>query len=230
MDPIPSQVLNLPGVVSVAAGQSHALALTTNGLVYAWGTDFYGELGNGTSGSYNWSTTPILVTKLTNTVIVAVAAGQYNSYALDSGGNIWEWGRIYNGTGYQSYTNLVFVSGLDPTNGVVILGLAAGYDYCLADAADGSVWAWGANTLGALGNGTTTWSAVPVNVTFGDGTQSLGITAGTFFSLSIQSDGTLRSWGSNRAYLFSPTTTGGQLGRQTGITGYSTTPGAVIPF
>ena len=230
MDPIPSQVFNLTGVVSVAAGQSHALALTTNGLVYAWGTDFYGELGNGTSGSHNWSTTPVLITQLTNRVIVAVAAGQYNSYALDSGGNIWEWGRIYNGTAYQSYTNPVFVSGLDPTNGVVIVGIAAGYDHCLADAADGSVWAWGANALGALGNGTTTWSAIPVNVTFGDGTQSLGITASTFFSLSIQSDGTLRSWGSNRAYLFSPTTTGGQLGRQTGTMGYSTTPGAVSPF
>jgi alpha-tubulin suppressor-like RCC1 family protein len=224
--PVPSQVLNLAGVISVAAGQGHALAVTTNGWVYAWGDDTYGQLGNGGSGTYD---TPILITSLTNNVIVAVAAGQYNSYALDNSGNIWEWGRIWNGTQYQNDTTPVFVSGLDPTDGVSIIGIAAGYDYCLAEATDGSIWAWGENLDGAFGNGMTNSSAVPVHVSFVDGTQSLGIAAGTFFSLSIQSDGTVRSWGSNHGLFINPdpSTTGGQLGRPTGAQDYLTTPGPV---
>jgi alpha-tubulin suppressor-like RCC1 family protein len=84
----PVQVTGLnSGVTAIAAGYQHALAVS-NGVVYAWGRNYYGELGNGA-----WSSryVPVLVGGLPGN-IVAVAAGYGSSYALSSDGRLWAWG------------------------------------------------------------------------------------------------------------------------------------------
>jgi hypothetical protein len=84
--------------------------------------------------------------------------------------------------------------------GKTISQVAAGYDYSLALTTDGSLYAWGTNGNGQLGNGTTTNSSVPVPV---DTTGALAgktitqIAVGIYYSFALTSDGSLYSWGYN---------------------------------
>jgi alpha-tubulin suppressor-like RCC1 family protein len=75
------------GVTAIAAGNDHALAVK-HGVVYAWGRNYAGELGNG-----GWSSVyePLIVPGLP-TNIVEVAAGHWSSYARSADGRLWAWG------------------------------------------------------------------------------------------------------------------------------------------
>jgi alpha-tubulin suppressor-like RCC1 family protein len=205
--PVAMPIPNLTGVVSVAAGSLHALALTTNGTVYGWGDNSYGQLGNGSSGAK--VAIPTLMTTLTNSFIVAIAAGNGTSFAIDSSGNVWACG--LNGVGQlgigstNNTATATLVAGLGSTN--AIIGIAAGYHHCLAIGFDGSYWSWGLNALGQLGDGTTKQSLVPEHLGFSGGLTSIGIAAGTDASFSVQSDLSLLSWGCSGFGKF------GQLGR-----------------
>jgi alpha-tubulin suppressor-like RCC1 family protein len=151
---VPVQVSNLTGVVAVATGGVHSLALDSNGDVWAWGANFVGQLGDGTTTN---SSVPVQVVNLTGSV--AVAGGGNHSLALDSNGNVWAWGEIFLGGAPSGSTVPVQVSNL---TGVV--AVAAGGDHSLALDSNGNVWAWGYNAFGQLGDGTTTDSSVPVQV------------------------------------------------------------------
>src|SRR5262245_32345713 len=107
------QVIGLnSGVVQVSAGVAHALALRSDGTVWAWGNGTGGELGNGT---LSITGTPVQVTGLTG--IVAVAAGTNDSLALRSDGTVWAWGgnqygQLGNGTTGGIHSTPVLVTGL----------------------------------------------------------------------------------------------------------------------
>jgi hypothetical protein len=145
-------------VPKIAGGALQSLALKSDGTVWAWGNNQYGQLGNGATTD---SSVPVEVQGLTN--VVAIGSGAAHSLALRSDGTAWAWGNNYEGElGNGTLTNSnvpVEVQGL--TNAVAI---AAGYYHSLAVRSDGTVWAWGLNGNGQLGNGTTTNSSVPVQV------------------------------------------------------------------
>ncbi len=199
----PAQVVGLTGVIAVAGGQLFSLALKSDGTVWAWGANPYGELGNGSTAPS--STTPVQVSYLTG--IIGVAAGTIHALAVKSDGTVWAWGGSQFGqvgnaiTGDR--TNLPFpIAGLRK-----IIAASAGGDHNLALKYDGTVWAWGGNSYGQLGNGTTSVSSInPVQVVGLDGVTA--VAAGTFFSLALKSDRTVWAWGSN-SY--------GQLGNGTTI-------------
>jgi alpha-tubulin suppressor-like RCC1 family protein len=147
------------GVVQVSAGNSYALALTSDGSVWAWGGNGSGQLGDGTTTESN---VPVQVTDLTG--IVAVSAGSDVSVALRSDGTVWTWGGntggdLGDGTTTASSTP-VEVTGLTG-----VTQIAAGGAFVLALRSDGTVWAWGSNESGELGTGTGSDSDVPVQVT-----------------------------------------------------------------
>jgi uncharacterized repeat protein (TIGR03803 family) len=188
VNPIPEPVVGLGGVISIAAGSDHALALTTNGTVYAWGWNWYGQIGNGSSGEEDgyydyYVATPVRVFNLTNVISIAASAG--SSYAIDSNGNVWAWGsnaagQLGNG-GTQDSSLPEPVEGLGMANEIVAITPAI--NYCLALACDGSFWAWGSNAYGQLGNGTVNASLVPEHISFPDGTTAVA----TSVSASYQS-------------------------------------------
>lgn len=95
-----------------------------------------------------------------------------------------------------------------------VVAIAAGSYYSLALESDGSVWAWGTNTSGQLGDGTTTARAVPVKVA--SISDVVAISAGLDHSLAIEANGTAWAWGSNDY---------GQLGNGSGGSG----TGSAIP-
>ena len=231
--PTPGPVIGLTHVVAIAGGGNHSLVLRSDGTVWAWGLNGHGQLGVGTLGGLAGTSTPVQVIDPGDptgfiTDVVAVAAGFSHSLALRKDGSVWAWGsnnqgQLGNGTTILRHTSKK-ISGL--TN---VRAIAAGGMHSLAVTSDpGTVWAWGLNNQGQLGDGTTVSKTIPVKVieTPGDSTGLLtgviGIAAGggdfvDAHSLALKSDGTVWAWGSNNQ---------GQLGD--GTTTPRITPGQVI--
>ena len=169
---------NLPGVIAVAGGGSHSLALTSTGAVYAWGDNSAGQLGVG-SGTPS-STTPIQV-PLPGGRAFAIAAGENHSMALMDDGTIYSWGSNLNGQpndGGASPDVFTPVKVMD-ASGVAPLSridaIAAGNHFSVALAHDSTVYTWGTNDRGQLGNGTATdHVSLPAQVLGVGGTGILG--------------------------------------------------------
>jgi RHS repeat-associated protein len=172
----PVQVPGLSGIAGVAAGGNHSLALRADGTVFAWGSDAYGELGNGTSISQPTSqgcwclTAPVQVTGLS--AVISISAQDGESSAITSDNTVWDWGT--NGSGELGLGTNVGPQSCNPSfgGGSIACGtapqhvtspnetveLATGSLYSLALRADGTVWDWGTNDLGELANGTVATS------------------------------------------------------------------------
>jgi alpha-tubulin suppressor-like RCC1 family protein len=151
-NPYPRSVSVLTDAKAVAAGDAHTCALTTDGWVMCWGSNAYGQLGDGTTVS---QIAPVTVTGLISGV-QQIAAGGTHTCALTAAGGIKCWG--------DQTASPEDVPGL--TSGVS--AIAAGFMHTCAIVGDaatgGAVQCWGANDTGQLGNGTTTSSSTPVAV------------------------------------------------------------------
>jgi alpha-tubulin suppressor-like RCC1 family protein len=178
---VPVEVSALSRAMAIAAGGAHSLAVKSDGTVWAWGSNQYGQLGNGSNED---SSAPVQVPGLVN--VIRVAGGDHYSLALKSDGTVWAWGinregELGNGTNTE--TNVpVWVSGL---SGVIAISAApaVGPNHSLALKADGTVWAWGYNASSQLGNGGNTDSNVPIQVPGIRG--AIAIAAGGAHSVAI---------------------------------------------
>jgi len=210
-------------VVTVVAGRLFNLALSSDGTVAAWGYNYNGQLGNGTT---TLSNVPVAVNAtgvLSGKLIVAVAAGGYHSLALCSDGTLAAWGKNTDGqlgNGNTTDNSLpVAANATGVLAGKTIVAASAGWSHTMALCSDGTLATWGNNTYGQLGNGGTTNSNVPVAVSVAGvlaGKTIVAISAGGSHNMVLCSDGTLVTWGYN---------TYGQLGN--GNTTNSNVPVAV---
>jgi alpha-tubulin suppressor-like RCC1 family protein len=186
----PAQVLYLTDAIDVDTTLGHTLALLRDGTVRAWGHNGYGELGDGTM---NQRYTAVPVSGLTG--VVAVAAGQYHSLALRSDGTVWAWGRNISGelgVGSAVERSLTPIQISDLTG---VVDIDAGSGHSLALKSDGTVWAWGANGTGQIGDGGTVTRFVPTHVS--GLTSAVAIAAGSIHTLALLQDGTVWAWGAN---------------------------------
>lgn len=185
---------------AVALGQYHALVATPDGTVWAWGTNGSGELGDGGT-----TARPIAGRVAGLTGVTAVAAGTGYSLALRSDGTVWAWGLNNNGqlgTGGTPAQSTIPL----PVPGLTgVTAIAAGQSFALARKSDGTVVAWGLNTYGQLGDGTTTTRTSPVAVS--GLTSVAGIGAGLEHSLAVLTSGGVRAWGHNGDAQLGDTTT-----------------------
>lgn len=193
--PIPIQKEDgnrLSNIKAIAAGSNHTVALDEAGKVWTWGSNDYGQLGHSVGVLMNSNPTP--VTELT-TNIIAIAAGDHHTLAVDANGQVWAWGRdnfgqISNGNITSTTPNIV--SGIND-----IVTVAAGANHSIALKRDGTVWTWGRNTVGQLGNGeTTNINTVPSVV---PGLSNIvDIDAGENHTIALKQDSTsVYAWGSN---------------------------------
>lgn len=185
-------------VVQVAAGSgAQSLAVLSDGTVWAWGSNFYGQLGNGTATD-SPVTVPVQVPGLTG--IVAVAAGFEHDLALREDGTVWAWGGNPDGQMGNGTTGSPELTPVEVTGLTGVTKIAAGALFSLALRSDGTVWAWGDNSMGQLGNGTMTSSAVPVRVTGLSQVRSIAAGADASYAINTRSITALTSvwaWGGN---------------------------------
>jgi alpha-tubulin suppressor-like RCC1 family protein len=210
---LPVQVPGLASAVAAAAGGAHTLALLADSTVRAWGLNGLGQLGDGTGID---SDVPVTVTGLSG--VVAIAAGLEHSLALKADGTVWAWGsnsfgQLGDGT-IVGRLAPVQVTGL---SGVVAIATGASSWHSLAVKTDGSVWAWGWNGWGQLGDGTYIDRLAPVQVAGLADVKS--VAAGTGHSVALRIDGAVRTWGLNNH---------GQLGNGTMIDTVSPVPVASL--
>lgn len=173
----------------IAAGYYHGAALKSDGTVWAWGYNGFGQLGN---GSLDDSGTPVQVQGIGG--VSAIAAGFFHTVALKSDGTVWLWGdNSYDqlGAGSLAYSSVPLqVAGL-----ANVVAVAAAGAHTMALKSDGTVWVWGWNAYGQLGIGSTLNAQTPVQV---PGLQNIrAVAAGFFHSLALRPDGTLSAWGYN---------------------------------
>ena len=197
----------LTDVKDVSTGNSHSLAVKNDGTVWAWGTNYYGELGEST---YTNSSKPVQVKDAAGTGLLAgittVAAGNCYSLSVKNDGTVWAWGDSqYGQLGDNTTTQKNKPVQVKDAAGADLLtdvkAVAAGTSHSLAVKNDGTVWAWGDNSVGQLGDNTTTQRATPVQVKDAAGTGFLtnvkAVVAGDSHSLAVKNDGTLWAWGNN---------------------------------
>lgn len=203
----PTEVTGLgpgSGVVAIAAGGNHFLALKGDGTVLAWGEGEHGKLGlGGTGAGAGAQTTPAVVTGLgPGSGVVAVAAGTQASMALKADGSVLAWGsdsdgQLGDGGEPQDQPAPVAVAGLGAGSGVT--AVAAGGLHMLALRSDGRVLAWGSDERGQLGDGgenldRSTPAAV---IGLGPGNRAVAVAAGLLHNLVLRADGSVVAWGSN---------------------------------
>lgn len=187
----PTLVTGLSGVTNVSTGHYHSLALLSNGTVRAWGFNSMGQLGDGTTINRN---RPVTVRLPTGRTALDIVAGRDMSYALLDNRTVWAWGggangELGNNSSTAKQTTPVQVTGLTD-----IIAIAGGRNHGLALKSDGTVWAWGLNAAGRLGDNTTTTRRTPVKVQ-GLTAAVTAISAGADHSVALLNNGQVMTWG-----------------------------------
>ena len=184
----------------VAAGNSHTVAIKTNGELWTWGDGWSGQLGLGDNDD---RLTPV---RVGTDLWKSVSIGTGHTVAVNTKGELWTWGmnssgQLGNGTAASNNAPVRIGTATDWAH------TSAGHSHTIAIRTDGTMWAWGENRNGQFGNGTGVNSNVPVRV----GTENdwASIMIGVYHSAGIRINGELHVWGSNIS---------GQLGDGTTVT------------
>ena len=197
----PTQVPGITDAIAVSAGEAHSMALRADGTVLAWGYNYNGQVGDGTGGTANqYRRTPVPVVGLQD--VAAISAGNSFSVALKKDGTVWVWGKntagqLGQGTFGGVHGRPEQVPGLTD----VVQIDASDDSFILARKSDGTVWAWGYNQYGMLGDGTVSTNDQKSNPTptqVKDLTGVVDIAAGSYHSVALKSDHTVWSWGWNK--------------------------------
>jgi hypothetical protein len=144
----PVQASGLTDIIAIAAGSTHTVALKSDGTVWTWGGNFYGELGEGTVP--NLISTPVCVTTIHN--VISIASGFHHTIAVKSDGTVWVWGsNEYGQIGDGSFIDRW--SPVQAAGATDVVAVSAGYRHTTALKSDGSILAWGDNGAGQLGIG-----------------------------------------------------------------------------
>ncbi len=208
----PEEISLAPGVTptAIAAGTLAGYAIGSDGKLYAWGDNTYGQLGDGTTTNRS---TPEVITLGSGVTPVAISAGWFHVLVIGSDGNLYAWGHnesgeLGDGTTTDHYTPEAISLGSGVTPTAVAAGVSDttnSYDptnqfgFSLAIGSDGKLYAWGDNSAGELGDGTTTDHDTPEAIALASGVTPTAIAAGRNHSLAIGSDGNLYAWGDNSA-------------------------------
>jgi len=185
----PTQIGTDTNWSSVSSGDKFSVAIKSNGTLWAWGINTYGQLGDGTTDQHN---TPVQIG--TDTNWVSVACGQYHTVAIKSNGTIWAWGsnsngQLGDGTTTDHYSPAQIGSATNWSS------VSCGNFHTMAIKTTGTLWGFGSGGNGVMGDGTIVDKLTPTQI--GSGTNWSYISAGFSVTAAIKSDGTLWTTGYN---------------------------------
>ena len=189
----PAPLTTITDVQAIAAGSVHSVAVLRDGTLFGWGGNASGQVGDGT---FDDRDLPVQLTEVDD--IIAVDAGYAFSLALTRNGSVWawgsnNWGQLGDGTSGEPRPAPGPVAGFND-----IVAISAGFEQGLAIRKDGSVWGWGSNHSGQLGDGTTQPRDTPVKVEFPQGVGPIvAVSGGGFHGLALGQDGRVWVWGGN---------------------------------
>ena len=199
---------------TISAGWDHVAAIKTDGSLWTWGNNEYGQLGDGTTEN---KSTPVKIME----DVVGVSAGSLHTAAIKEDGSLWTWGfngmgELGDGTAEDKYEpvkvmdDVAAVSVSHQNIKVIkkdgslwdlknvpekimdnVLAVSAGIAYSAAIKEDGSLWTWGNNEHGQLGDGTTENRSTPVKIM----ENVTAVSTGEFNTAAITTDGSLWIWG-----------------------------------
>jgi alpha-tubulin suppressor-like RCC1 family protein len=177
---------------SISCGAVHTIALKTDGTLWSWGQNFYGQLG---VNDNTYRSTPV-TTLIGGTNWKSIAGGGIHTVALKTDGTLWTWG--YNANGQLGVNDITSRS----TPVTTLLGgtnwksISCGGNNTVAIKTDGTLWTWGYNANGQLGVNDITNRSTPVTTLLG-GTNWKSIFTGYYHTIALKTDGTLWNWGYN---------------------------------
>lgn len=173
----------------ICTGNTHSAAIKSNGTLWTWGRNVYGQLGNGT-----WTDTGVPTQIGTDTDWKYVEAQVEMMAAVKTNHTIWTWGDNEFG-GLGDGTTVIRNTPTQVGNDNDWKSIKAARYYCLAIRNDNTLWGWGNNFTGQLGDGTTIDRFTPIQI----GTENdwYKILTGEHHALAIKNNGTLWTWGGN---------------------------------
>lgn len=174
----------------LAAGQSHACAISDDGRASCWGANFSGQVGDGTVGGSRSS--PVAVANLP--AVVSLAAGNLHTCAITYNSTVSCWGSNEEGQlgNAAGGTGAVPVQGLDPD----VVAIGAANERSCAVRVNGSVWCWGSIPTSASGNGVGFHNSPTPTQVIGL-FAAVAVVGGFAHTCALQADGTVRCWGAN---------------------------------
>jgi len=191
----------LSAVTQITAGEAHTCAMLEDTTARCWGWNAFGQLGDGTTTNRD---TPVTVVALS--AVTQISAGSGHTCAVLDNTTARCWGangrgQLGDGTTTSSNTPVVVTTaGGGGTTLSAVTQISAGTTHTCARLSDGTGRCWGENSIGQLGDGTTTDRSTPVVVTAAGGAALSAVTqisAGSMHTCAQLSDGTARCWGAN---------------------------------
>lgn len=180
---------------AVGVGRTFTVALKKDGSLWTWGSDLFGQLGDGTRGDPDQHAVQATPKRVgTDNDWSAISVRVCHTHALKKDGSLWGWGWNVTGSlgdGTGMYRHVPGPIGTDKD----WVSVVDANDYTLALKQDGSLWAWGSNLDGQLGDGSREGKSVPTRI--GNDRDWKIIAGGFAHSLALKQDGSLWNWGLN---------------------------------
>lgn len=175
---------------SVSSGYQSTLAIKSDGTLWAWGDNDFGQLGTGNFAPKN---SPVQVGTESNWK--EISCGENHVVAIKTDGTLWAWGDNFAGQlGDGGIVNMSNVP-IQISNDTDWQTISAGSSHTLALKTNGTLWGWGWNFAAQVGDGTTVDVLMPIQIAVGSTFKAIG--TGAYFSHAIKTDGTLWGWGDN---------------------------------
>ena len=174
----------------VSCGISHTVAVKSDGSLWASGLNAWGQLGDGTTTT---RLTPVRIGS--DSDWSSACGGGSHTVAIKSDGSLWAWGYNYYGQLGDGTKTTRRLSPVHIGTGTDWSRVSCGFYHTVAIKSDGSLWAWGYNYYGQLGDGTTTERLSPAHI--GSGTDWSSVSCGFEHTVATMSDGSVWAWGHN---------------------------------